>query len=120
MPRTVSTTPPSPTLTDDLDGGVVDGVESLRQRIVQALRFRLGTWLLARKKGVNYNLLIGHRISQGLAASALSDVIRLEGGSEIVSLNNVQFSLDRESRVYRYSVEIDTIYGSMTVDEAIG
>ena len=120
MPRTVSVTPPSLALTDDIDGGVVDGVESLRQRIVQALRFRISTWYLDRQAGLDYNLLIGHRISPALAASTLSSAIREEGGDEIVSLNNVQFLLDRENRVYRYSVQIDTIYGNMTVDEAIG
>ena len=59
---------------------MVDGVESLRQRIVQALRFRISTWLLDRLAGLDYNLLIGHRISPALAASTLSSAIREEGG----------------------------------------
>ena len=120
MPRTVSVTPPSLALTDDIDGGVVDGVESLRQRIVQALRFRIRTWYLDRQAGLDYNLLIGHRVTPALAASTLSSAIREEGGDEIVNLNNVQFSLDRENRVYRYSVNIITVYGDMRISETIG
>ena len=46
--RTVSVSPTGPTegAPEDLDGKIVDGVESLRQRVVQAFKFRLGEWFI--------------------------------------------------------------------------
>ena len=117
MPRTVSVAPPDPNRTDDLDGQIVDGIEALRQRIVQAIRFRIGTWDFARREGLDYDLLIGHRIPPEIAAAALNATIRKEGRDEVTGLRNVRFSLESSNRVFSYSVTVDTIYGPMQISE---
>ena len=117
MARTISVTQPSPDRTDDLDGAVVDGIEALRQRIVEAIRFRFGTWFLQRNTGLDYGLLIGHRITADLAASTLNAVIRTEGGDEVTRLDNVIYSLDRPQRDFYYSVLVQTVYGPMQIEE---
>ena len=113
--RTVSVSPTAPTegAPEDLDGRIVDGIESLRQRVVQAFRFRLGEWFIARHRGFDFNTILGHRIPPALAATALANVVRDEGGAEILSLENMQYSLDRNNRTFSWSVLARTIYGPM-------
>ena len=114
MARTISVEPRDPQdpfTTEDLDGRVVDGAEALRQRIVQAIRFRYRTWFLRRNAGLDYDLLIGHRITPSQAASVLNDVVRNEGGDEVTALSNVQYSLDGSVRQFRYAVVVEHIYG---------
>ena len=101
----------------DLDNTVLDGLEALRQRIVQAIKWRIRTWFLLRTRGVDYQLLIGHQTTAALAASTISSVIREEGGAEVTGLRDVQFSLNHETRVFRYSVNVDSIYGTMRLNE---
>lgn len=113
--RTVSVTPTGPDgrEPDDLDGRIVDGIEALRQRIIQAFRMRVGEWFIQRNAGFDYDSIIGHRIPPALAATALANVVRDEGAAEILSLENMQYSLDRSTRIFRWSVLARTIYGPM-------
>ena len=87
---------------------------------MQAIRFRLGEWILARNDGVDYNLLIGHRISPALAATAISEVIRQEGGAEVRQLRDVRYTHNRADRLFTYAVMVDTIYGPMEISEGVG
>ena len=119
MARTISTSPPSTGMTDDLDGQVVDGIEALRQRILQAIRFRAGTWFLSRRGGLDYGLLIGHQIPPALAASAVNRAILEEGGDEIISLEDVEYSLNRADRVFSYSVRVMTTHGPMQLNTGL-
>ena len=119
MARTISVAQPSPDRTDDLDGAVVDGIEALRQRVVEAIRYRFGTWFLSRNTGLDYDLLIGHRITADLAAATLNSTIREEGREEVTGLDNVVYSLARSDRIFEYSVLVQTIYGPMQISEAL-
>ena len=113
--RTIGVRPigPDGNAPDDLDGRVVDGVVALEQRIIQAFRMRLGEWFIRRQAGFDYDTIIGHRIPPSLAATALANVVREEGAAEILSLENMQYSLDRSTRIFRWSVLARTIYGPM-------
>lgn len=120
MARTVSVEAIEATGTDDIDGTVVDGIEALRQRITQAIRFRFETWFLQRQRGLDYSVIIGHRISAPLAASALNAAVREEGGGEVTGITDVSFSVDRAARRYRYSAVAQTVYGAMNLSETLG
>ena len=120
MARTVSVETIAGSLIDDIDGSVVSDIEALRQRIVQAIRFRIRTWFLNRNSGLDYESIIGHRIEPALAAAAINTVIRNEGGAEVIELRDIEYSLDRETRLFRYSVNVETIYGIMPVTQTIG
>ena len=104
--RTISVRPigPNGNDPDDIDGTIVDGVVALEQRITQAFRFRLGEWFIARHRGFDFATILGHRIPPALAATALANVVRDEGGAEILSLENMQYSLDRNNRTFSWSV----------------
>ena len=111
--RTISVGPPAPGQPDDLDGRVVEDIVALEQRIVQAIRFRVGEWFLARTRGLDYDMLFGHHVDISLIASTISEAIRIEGGDEITAIDDVTFALDGVTRVYRYSASVRTIYGTM-------
>lgn len=114
--RTLSVKPVDPARPDgptDLDGLVVDGLESLRQRIVQRLRFPLGTWSLDTRRGTES--VLGHGVPADVAALRLTDAIRDEGRDEVTGIAEVTPVLDHETRVLGYSVVVESIYGPMTV-----
>lgn len=100
----------------DLDGTVPDALEALRQRILQALWLRFGEWFLRRRAGLDRDLIIGHQINASLAAQALNDVIRTEGGAEVTGLRDTSVEVDRPSRTLRWRVVVDTIYGEMRME----
>lgn len=102
----------------DLAGTVVTDLEALRQRVVQRLRFRRGEWQLDLSAGTDS--VIGHQTTVGLAAGVISDAIRDEGGSEVTEVHDVVATLDGETRVFRYSAVVETVYGQMTISGAAG
>ena len=113
--RTLSASPIAPdrpALGDDLDNRVVDGIESLRQRIGQRLRFRVGEWQLDRRQGTES--VLGFEYTPELAAAVLSGAIRDEGAEEVTGISNVQFNLDADRRLSYYAI-VNTIYGVMTL-----
>ena len=111
--RTLSVSPIRTDGPDDVDNVVVDGIEALRQRIQQRLRFPLGTWDLDTRRGTESTL--GHNMTPALAASALTDAILDEGGDEITGAPEVRSVLDHDTRALSYSATIPTIYGDMVV-----
>lgn len=114
--RTLSASPTGPQQPDDLDNRVVDGIESLRQRIRQRLRFEIGEWALDTRLGTQS--ILGHVFTPELATSEIRGAVVDEGGAEIVEVTDVQISVDRAARTASFSLEADTIYGrlSMTGD----
>ena len=112
MPKTLGVSGDPP----DLDGTLVDGLTSLRQRVVQAILLRTNDWFLATNRGIPRDVLTGHATS-GIAAAAITAAIRLEGGAEVKGVQNVRYSLTR--RRFAYTAEVETIYGRMDIDEQL-
>ena len=115
--RTLSASPidavANPDGPTDLENRVVDGIESLRQRIVQRLRFRLGEWQLDTRRGTES--VLGHDFTAELAAAVINAAIRDEGRAEVTGIANVTATLDVSTRVMTYRAEVPTIYGPMSV-----
>ena len=118
MPTTISVSPNQDN-NPDLDGGLATGIESLRQRIEQALLHRFGTWFLRRDRGLNYNLLLGHQ-GTGLASTLILATVREEGGSEILAIDELTFDHDRYNRIFQFFLQLDTIYGTLSISQNIG
>ena len=116
MPRTLGVAPPSRGLADDLTGLLIDGLESLRQRVVQRIRFRRGEWFLNILMGLDYRLLEGFTTTLELATTAITQEVRSEGGPEIIEIHDVVSTLDHETRRFSYSARIETIYGMMELE----
>ena len=117
--RTLSVTSISANEPDDFDGVVVDGIDSLAQRITQAIRFRAATWFLDRRRGVPYRRLLGHQTTTALAASTITSAIREEGGVEVTGIHDVEIQYDSANREFRYYARVSTTYGDMSVAENI-
>ena len=98
----------------DLDGTLVDGLTSLRQRIEQRLLFPLGEWSLNPDAGTPS--LLGFRGAAQVAAAVLSDTIVDEGGEEVVDVVDVVVEQDSETRTLSYSATVLTVYGSTTLN----
>ncbi len=120
MARTVSVEKIPGADIDDLDGTIVSDIEALRQRIVQAIRMRIRTWFINRNAGLDYDSIIGHRVEPALAAAAINTVVRNEGGNEVIELQDVEYSLESDTRIFRYSANVNTIYGIMPIQQVIG
>ena len=118
--RTISTKPPAEGEPDDIDGTVVDDLESLRQRVQQSLRFSLGTWFLNRNRGLSRTLILGQQTNVGLATSAITERVRDEFTGEVTNITGVTGTFDRNTRAFRYFAEVESVYGEMAILETIG
>ena len=100
----------------DLDGLVVDGIDALAQRLRQAVLLRVGGWFLNRPAGIPEDVLIGNATTADLAASAITEAVRREGGGEVTGIASVEYSIDQRTRTFGYRVVVNTIYGEMIID----
>ena len=120
MARTLSVAPVDPADphgAHDLDDRIVDGLEALRQRIVQRLRFPRGTSPFDLAAGTTN--VTGHRITVPLAARAISDAIRDEGADEVLAVTDVIADLDRPTRQLRYSASVSSIHGPIPISVVV-
>lgn len=97
---------------DDLDGQLVDGLESLRQRIVQRIRFPLGQWFVDTRRGTLP--LLGYN-EPSVPAGIITATILDEGGAEVVSVENVVVGFDQATRAMTYTAQVRTVYGDATI-----
>lgn len=104
------------TPTGDLE--VVDGLESVRQRVVERLRFWIGQWFLDVRGGVPYRPEIFQRpTSAGLAAAVVTDQIR--SVEDVTGVHSVVASIDPLSRRMTYTATVATRYGDMQIGETV-
>ncbi|MDE2848196.1 MAG: hypothetical protein OXO51_15955 [Gemmatimonadota bacterium] len=96
------------------DLAVVEGLEDIRQRVLEALRFGAGEWYLNRHAGVSYLTDVFVRPALvGVVSTILTDAIRAVEGVESVS--GVQIELDTQARKMSYSATVHTAAGDVTV-----
>lgn len=118
--RTLGTVPLDPDFPDgphDLDDTVADGLESLRQRIDQRLRFRRGSWEFDPDAGTES--VIGHQTTAGIAGAVITAAIRDEGGDEIIEVTDVTVRLDAETRLFRYSAQVRSVHGDLAMSGSL-
>ena len=109
----------SVTVTDgvaDIDGRVVDGLESVRQRITQALRFWRGTWFRDQDAGVPWLPdLLGRPGGLGLITSAIT--ARIATVADVTGVEDVDTSFDAATRILSYRARAHTVYGDTDIVE---
>ena len=113
MTRTISAV-------DDLtaDFAVIDGVEAVRQRVIQHLRFTLGEWFLAPDEGVPYfEGLFADHTGVDLAARLIS--AEVQGVEDVTSVEVMEAVVDPATRKLRVEFRVGTAYGDVTVAEDI-
>ena len=113
MPRTISAA-------DDIATplAVADGLEALRQRVVQRLRLHRGEWFLDQEAGVSWlGDILRRPIPAGLAAQVIAAEIREVEG--VVSVTNVVAELDRTQRRLQFSADVAGDAGTIAVQAEI-
>ena len=113
MTRTISAA-------DDLAAGfaVVDGLEAVRQRVLQHLRFTLGEWFLAPDQGIPYfEGLFADNASVELASQLITaEVLRVDG---VTAAEVLQATLDPSTRKLRVELRVETAGGQVTITEEV-
>ena len=118
MSTTVSVTLDPRTEIYDLDDRTVTRIEALRQRILQAIWLIAGEWYLNTNRGLDRGLVLGHQIVAELARQTIDQVVRDEGGDEILSIEST-VSIDSPNRILNYSVDVVSIWGEMTMTQTV-
>ena len=99
---------------------VVDGLESVRQRVAQRVRHYLGEWFLDTASGVPYHRDVLRRpASVGIAVAAVTHAIRSVEG--VVDVLDAQGEIDSALRMLKYSATVKADSGTFgiasTMDE---
>lgn len=93
---------------------IIDGIESVRQRVEQRLKFFRGEWFLDTSKGTPWfqDVLI-RPVSAALSAAIITKAI--QSVTDVTSVNNVIAEIDPATRKMSYTARVQTIFGSFTV-----
>jgi len=101
-------------LDDQGNLSTVSGIEALRQKILQKLRFFQGEWFLNINEGVPYfQQIFARPIDAGLAASIFNNEILEE--EEVTGLKNVSANLDPITREFRYNAIVESVFGIINI-----
>ena len=105
---------------DDLaaDFVVVDGLEAVRQRVTQRLRFTLGEWFLEPGEGMPYfeGVFVDNAGVTLATQLIVSEVRRVEG---VTSVEVIRSALDPAARKLSVELRVGTADGDVTVREDV-
>lgn len=94
---------------------IADGVEDVRQRALNRLRFWLGEWYMDQTKGVRYiEQVFGRQVEPALAASAITGKLREVEG--VIAVYGVRVEIDPMTRRLSYSARLRTDSGEVEVN----
>ena len=108
----------APTPIPDLTGRIIDGIESLQQRIRNRLHLRRGDWFLDPNAGIPYGTLLQHSGNLRLLEQAI--VAALRELPEVTGVINITIEHLPATRTAEFSATVQSIYGDMNVTEVIG
>ena len=96
----------------------VDGLESVRQRVVQRLRLHRGEWFLNRDAGMPWHQeMLGHPLSAELSGRIIVDQIL--GVPDVIDVTDIDFRIEPANRRLRLSAVVETRFGSMQIQETM-
>ena len=101
----------------DIDFQVVDGVEAVRQRVIQALRFHKAEWFLNSSLGVPYfENVFGYPLDTALASQVIIAFIRRVPEVTDVDVESVRF--EPSTRTLFFKARVSTIFGDMELESS--
>ncbi len=105
-------------VSDSGDIALVSGLEDVRQRVIERLRFWVGQWFLGINAGVGYRTQIFQNpVSVGLAAAVVSDAIR--SIDEVTGVTEVHAEIEPITRRMSYYARVQTRDGDIVLSETI-
>ncbi|MCY3784561.1 MAG: hypothetical protein OXG79_12375 [Chloroflexi bacterium] len=97
---------------------VADGIEAVRQRVLQRLRLFRGESFLDAEAGVPYLTdLLGERLPSALAGSIIADQIRDVPG--VLAVDNVDAQLDPRTRRLSVTADVTADDGTASVSVTV-
>ena len=96
---------------------IEQGLEAVRQRVLQRLHFVRGEWFLSDTEGIPYyQELFGQPYNEGLAARVISsEVLRVAG---VANVEVISASL-APGRLLHLALRIEANFGQLTIEEEI-
>ena len=99
----------------DIDFTVVDGLESLRQRVEQGLRFHKAEWFLNTNLGVPYFAdVLGYPLDLDVVRQVISAHILRHEEVTAVTVEDVRFNAATRRLTFR--ARVSSIYGDLTME----
>ena len=93
----------------------VDGIESVRQRVVQRLQMFRGEYYLDTRQGVPYiDDILKHQYDENLARRVVTDAIL--SVEDVVSVSDVALNFNADTRTLSWTSNVQTIFGGITVE----
>lgn len=93
---------------------IIEGIESLKENLDQRFQLFYGKYFMNTKAGVKYfEEILKKPVDPDLATSVLNAEVLKE--PEVTNIKNVVAGLDRETREFSYSVEIESEFGDTEV-----
>ena len=93
---------------------IIDGLESLRQRVVQRLGLIQGEWFLATDQGIPYIQEIYQRpFDLGLVSTILTAAIR--SVERVTGVSDVRVTINPDTRQFSYSATVSSTEGETEV-----
>jgi len=98
----------------DIDFTLVDGIESVSQRVLQRVQFWLADWFLDTSGGVPYNRdVLGNDLDLALSERAISDQIRAV--PDVIAVEDAKVEYDSQTRALTYSSRVRTEFGVLAL-----
>lgn len=92
----------------------IEGIESLAENIGQRLKLFKGKYFLDTSAGIPYlQDILKKPVDPGFVASILNSEILKE--PEVTGIGSVEADLDRNTRIFQYSAEVQSIFGNFEV-----
>ena len=105
---------------DDLGPGFVvqDGLQAVRQRVVQRLRFAAGEWFLDAEAGIPFIDALPARPDGDVLTAQLiaSEVFRIE---DVTAVTVERADLDQATRRLHLEITVETVDGVVTIAEVV-
>ena len=100
----------------DITLEIVDGLESVRQRVTQRLRMFRGEYYLDTRQGVPYiDDILKHNYDEALANRVITDTIL--SVQDVTGVTDISLSFVSATRELTYNANVQTIFGNMSISQ---
>jgi hypothetical protein len=97
----------------------VNNIDEIKQRVSTKLRLMRGEWFVDLQEGVPWQVGLGYAANtriQSLLIEVKSAILSVDG---VTSISKFDSQFDTATRKHKIIVELNTIYGTTTVEEKL-
>lgn len=97
----------------------IDNLAEIKQRISTKLRLMRGEWFIDTQEGVPWQVGLGYSAGTRIQAMLLEVKSAILGVDGVTSIIKFESQFDSSTRAHAIIVEVNTIYGTTTVEEKL-